>query len=336
MEVIEYTTPEILEHLINCIEPGAALYIANVPNEIYHATKGVSSTGAKTAAQSEQRYWRYITAPPETRKEHYVFGELAHESIRFTPEQILGRYCDSVPFVSGQRNLGKAQRAMVNDGLDPQQAIAQFNLKPAERQELHAFNDEVAGRQVVTSTQIAEARQIAELIHSHPIVSAMLANQTHYFELSVWRRDEDGFLRKARPDVFFPQHGVLFDWKTIRDLIWTYDTGGDRQAFVKWNLDREVAKRDYAFSGAWYLSVLDHMENGAFMLFFCDKDALEIYPPWVPCPERIAEEWRRCEAAIRAIKQVSRKTSNGEVVEALLPFLPVDDHVFQGQVREFN
>ena len=334
MDILEYTSDENLEQMIVALPLDSVLYVANVPNESYHASKGVSSTGAKTAFQSEQRYWRYITAPQEKRKEHYVFGELAHDSIRLPPDEIKDLYCSSVSFVSGQRNLGKAQRKVVNEGADVQEVLSQINLKPEERPQLLEFVEKVGGRQVVNRTQLSEARQIANMIHEHPIVSSMLEKQDHYFELSVWRRDPDGFLRKARPDVYFPEAQVVFDWKTVRDLIWKYDTD-DRMIFVKQNLERVIDKLGYAFSGAWYLNVLGILETGAFMLFFADKDALEIYPPWVPSTESMEQQWRHCQAAIKSIKSVRKKTSDGKVIEPLEQFIPLGNDVFSGQTKEF-
>ena len=338
MDIQNYTTPEALKQAIIAMPFDSKLYVANVPNDEYHGSIGWSSSHAKKAFQSEQRLDRYLENNKANEiKEHYVFGDLTHDSVRYQPEEIDKYYCDSANMPSGQRNLGKALKAVFESRFKLDLLETGFNLKPEDIAEGRQLLSEIDKRQVIKPKAKREARVLANLILSQHTVSDAFANHMVIFELSVWHKMADGFIRKCRPDAFFPDIKLIFDWKTIYELIWTYATGESRHAFVKRELKREITKRDYLLSAGWYMDILGFIddEDSSFMFVFVDKDSLEIYPPYFCGFEELQDERRRCYEAMKAIKSYKSKLIDGTVSEPLTMFLPNDDHIFTGNQREY-
>lgn len=335
MQIIEYLSPETLKQQIIDLPFGEILYVANVPNQVYHGSLGWSSSHAKKAFQSEQRLYRYLQdQEKEGPKDHFVFGELTHDCIRLNDAQINDLYCDTVTLPKGQTNLGKAMKAVVESGFEIDLAGAGFNLKPDALHEGAALLEEINERIVIKPRAKREARELADAILNQYTVSNALSGSNAIYELSVWHKMKDGFIRKCRPDCFLPDAKVVFDWKTSREIIWTFATD-DRHMFVKRELEREISRRDYALSAAWYMDILGILDDGAFMLVFADKDALEVYPPYLFEVDRLHDERQRCYAAIKAIKSMRSKIIGGKVIEPLTTFLPNDDHLFSGNSKEY-
>jgi hypothetical protein len=335
VNLVEYTTPEILQQQILEMDLDTKLYVVDVPNEVYHGTIGWSSSHAKKAFQSEQRLHRYLQEQKiSDPKDHFVFGELVHDSIRLSPQQIDEVYCDSVRVPDGRTNLGKALKAVFNSGFDLELTNTGFNLKPEAVHQGRDLLDQINGRQVISRKAKDEARELADTILNQYTVSDALSNNKAIYELSVWHKMRDGFIRKCRTDCFLPDIGVVFDWKTSRELVWTFATD-NRHHLIKRELTREIDKRDYALSAAWYMDILGLIDDGAFMLLFADKDALEVYPPYLFDVERLHQENRRCKEAISAIKSYRSKIVEGKVIQPLTTFLPNDDYLFSGNEKDY-
>lgn len=334
MEIVNYIDRATLTASIFAMELDSIMFVSNVPNDVYHIVSGWSSTHGKVAYQSEQRLHRYLTKADDGPKDHFVFGELVHDSVRLNESEIEFLYCSDVAMPHGSTNAAKAIKYCIANNTKDIDA-AGLNIKPGDRAGAQEIVDQIAGRQIVSKTAVTEARQLADLLKSELTVQGALEKNQVLYELSVWRKGKDGFVRKCRPDCIVPELKTIFDWKTTRDIVWTYDTG-DRHQFVKRALDREVDKRDYGFSAGWYLSIFDWIEDGAFMDVFADKDAMEVYPAYLFSVDRMVQEQRRCVEACKAIRSYTGKIADGKVIEPLTTFLPNDGFIFTGQSKEFG
>ena len=336
MQIEEYLSADMLKQSIIDMPLDSNLYVANVPNDVYHGSLGWSSSHGKKASLSEQRLYMYMQDQKKSGPQsHFVFGELTHDCIRFNQAQIDDLYCDTVTLPKGQTNLGKAMKAVVESGHTLKLLDAGFNLKPEAVAEGNALLDEINGRQVISRTAKREARELADAVLNQYTVKDALNNNAAIYELSIWHKMKDGFIRKCRPDCYLPDQKVVFDWKTIRELVWTYSLGNNRHTFIYRQIKREMDRFDYGFSAGWYMDILDIIDDGAFFFLFADKDALEVYPPYLCGQDELHEERQRCCQAIKNIKSMKSKIVEGKVIEPLSTFLHNDDHIFHGNTKEF-
>ena len=336
MNIELFISADDLKQKIYDMPLNSKLYVAEVPNSVYHGSPGWSSSHAKKAYQSEQRLHRYLEKQKEEEgKDHYVFGELTHDSIRLTANQIDSLYCDSITLPKGQTNLGKAMKAVIESGHTIKLESAGFNLTADKLAEGRNLLDVIAERQVIKPKEKREARELAEAVLNQYTVRNALQGNEVIFELSIWHKMHDGFIRKCRPDAFIPSLKTIFDWKTIRELIWTFATGDNRHMFIKREIKREIQKRDYGLSAAWYMDILELLDEGAFLFVFADKDSLEVYPPYVCGFDELYDDKNRCLDAIKAIKSYKSKLVEGNVIQELSTFVPNDDYLFTSQQQEY-
>lgn len=337
MNITEYIDKESLQAAIRDMPLDSRMYVAEVPNDIYHSTSGWSSSPAKKAFLSEQRLHKYLTKDHNPKSPaHFVFGELVHDSVRLDEAGIDKLYCSGIDLYGPGTNATKAIKECLATG-KKKVSETDFNIDYDKYPDTQKMLDEINGREIVKPSEIADARHFAALLRDSYHVRNALAKYDHFFELSIWHKDKTGFIRKCRPDLWFPAIQTVFDWKSTREIVWTFDTG-DRHTYLQRELSRQIDKLDYGFSAGWYLDVMGiDPDEGAFGFVFADKSSLEVYPLFAMTPDRIRQEFHRCYHAITVIKSYERKLDHDRnPIVPLDMFVPNDDHIFYGKEKQFQ
>lgn len=191
-----------------------------ISNADYHADPAVSASHLHAVAKSPYHYWSRYLDPKRTPVEPTAamrLGSLVHCAV-LEPEELQARYG-----VCGPRNTksGKEQ---------------------AERMA-------AAGIEAVTASDMMTANCMADSVHRHPAVAALLAQGKA--EQSFWWDDAATGLRcKCRPD--------WYDGSTVVDLKTTTDASP--AAFA-----RSVATFRYHVQASHYLAGLHGAERFVFI-----------------------------------------------------------------------
>lgn len=196
-------TVDALNMQLDALLPGHSLVLAGLPNAVYHAAEGYSSTQLRlvqTSGTSALDWYR--TAPRDEDTPALSIGAAVHTAL-LEPERFVVEYA-CAPVVNLRTNDGKA--------------------------ELAAF-EERCSKSGITPLKADEHRKVClirDSARAQPIVSALL--QYGAAELSVFYRTDRGTLFKIRPDWFGELAGVPFvlDVKTTDDV---HDFGKSVEAY---------------------------------------------------------------------------------------------------------
>lgn len=272
-------------------EPAAAEYPAffepgryeGLPNSVYHAANGISSTQVKDARVSLMFYHgRHVTKTIRRESsDALTFGSLAH-TLALEPEKLHEEFAvfpgipaeaftttDSLKAFIRDYNADKPkpdQLKLTGKKEELQEAIRAVNPDAIFSDEFEQqWRDSVAGKTILTSEQLDLATDIQQALLNHESAGKLLRHPSRAVETSYFGMDEEtGLEVRVRPDLEVEVNGVRIgvDLKTI-------SMGRVKQEGLRAKLHREIIDRDYHISAAMYCNVADFDQ---FFWIFVNKD----------------------------------------------------------------
>lgn len=247
-------------------EPGR---YEGVPNDVYHAANGISSTMVKDARLSLMYFnARHIekTISRES-TEALSFGSLVHTLV-LEPEKFDDEFAIFPGIPAGAFTNTDTLKAFIREYNADKPKAEQLKLtgKKEELQEsIRAVNpdaifadeyeqkwrESMAGKTILTSEQVTLAKNIQQAIFNNRDASDLLNNPGRQSEVSYFGIDEEtGLNIRVRPDIELrtASENTCADFKTI-------SIGNVRQDRIKERLHREIIDRDYHLSAAMYCDV---------------------------------------------------------------------------------
>ncbi len=261
-------------------EPGR---YEGLPNNVYHAANGISSTQVKDARVSLMFYHgRHVTKTIRRESsEALTFGSLAH-TLALEPEKLHEEFAvfpgvpeeaftttDSMKAFIREYNADKpkAEQLKLTGKKDElQAAIRAVNPNAIFADEFEQeWRDSVAGKTILSSEQLALATAIQQALLNHESAGKLLRHPSRSVETSYFGMDDEtGLEVRVRPDLEVEINGVRIgvDLKTI-------SMGRVKQDGLRAKLHREIIDRDYHLSAGMYCTVADFDQ---FFWIFVNKD----------------------------------------------------------------
>ncbi|MEB6390627.1 RecE family exodeoxyribonuclease [Kluyvera ascorbata] len=254
-----------------------------LPNSVYHAANGVSSTQVKDARVSLMFYHgRHVTKTIRRESsDALTFGSLAH-TLALEPEKLHEEFAvfpgipaeaftttDSLKAFIRDYNTDKPkadQLKLTGKKEDLQEAIRAVKPDAIFADEFEQqWRDSVAGKIILTSEQLNLATAIQQALLNHESAGKLLRHPSRAVETSYFGMDEEtGLEVRVRPDLEVEVNGVRIgvDLKTI-------SMGRVKQEGLRAKLHREIIDRDYHISAGMYCNVADFDQ---FFWIFVNKD----------------------------------------------------------------
>ncbi|HAT3955636.1 TPA: exodeoxyribonuclease VIII [Kluyvera ascorbata] len=261
-------------------EPGR---YEGLPNSVYHAANGISSTQVKDARVSLMFYHgRHVTKTIRRESsDALTFGSLAH-TLALEPEKLHEEFAVFPGIPAEAFTTTDSLKAFIRDYNTDKPKAEQLKLtgKKEELQEaIRAVNpdaifadefeqqwrDSVAGKTILTSEQLNLATAIQHALLNHESAGKLLRHPSRAVETSYFGMDEEtGLEVRVRPDLEVEVNGVRIgvDLKTI-------SMGRVKQEGLRAKLHREIIDRDYHISAGMYCNVADFDQ---FFWIFVNKD----------------------------------------------------------------
>lgn len=273
------TEPEAIKYPA-FFEPGR---YEGLPNNVYHAANGISSTQVKDARVSLMFYHGRHVAKTIRREssEALTFGSLAH-TLALEPEKLHEEFAvfpgvpeeaftttDSIKAFIREFNADKPkaeQLKLTGKKEELQAAIRAVNPDAIFADEFEQeWRDSVAGKTILSNEQLALATAIQQALFNHESAGKLLRHPSRSVETSYFGMDDEtGLEVRVRPDLEVEINGVRIgvDLKTI-------SMGRVKQDGLRARLHREIIDRDYHLSAGMYCSVADFDQ---FFWIFVNKD----------------------------------------------------------------
>lgn len=247
-------------------EPGR---YEGVPNDVYHAANGISSTMVKDARISLMYFHaRHIDKTiSRDSTDALTFGSLVH-SLVLEPEKFEDEFAvfpgipadaftntDTLKAFIREYNADKPKAEQLK--LTGKKEELQESIRAVKPDAIFAdeyeqqWRESVSGKTILTSEQLALAKNIQQAIFSNSDASDLLNNPGRQSEVSYFGIDEEtGLNIRVRPDIELrtASENTCADLKTI-------SIGSVRQDRIKERLHREIIDRDYHLSAAMYCDV---------------------------------------------------------------------------------
>jgi len=261
-------------------EPGR---YEGLPNDVYHAANGISSTMVKDARVSLMFYHgRHVTKTIRRESsEALTFGSLAH-TLALEPEKLHEEFAvfpgvpeeaftttDTMKAFIREFNADKPkaeQLKLTGKKEELQAAIRAVNPDAIFADEYEQqWRDSVAGKTILSSEQLALATAIQQALLNHESAGKLLRHPSRSVETSYFGMDDEtGLEVRVRPDLEVEINGVRIgvDLKTI-------SMGRVKQDGLRTRLHREIIDRDYHLSAGMYCAVADFDQ---FFWIFVNKD----------------------------------------------------------------
>jgi hypothetical protein len=225
-EEVQDWTLESLNSRLELLQDGELLRIENLPNEIYHASNGISTSMIKKFIECPYLYYAHFVDRSVEFKEqsYFAFGDAGHTTI-LEPNKFDSRYVRQPDSISTRNGA----------------AWDIFDGKAKAK-----------GKKVLTAEQWDAMPKLKKAIDSHPSARKFLSGGSA--EVSYYTKDkETGFIIKCRADyeIYGPKGLVLSDLKTsdtvdprfipskfkklgyhIQDAIYSHITGAAAFVFV--------------------------------------------------------------------------------------------------------
>lgn len=187
--------------------------IHDIPNDVYHASLGISRSGLMEFKKSPYHYWyRYLN--PE-RKQSYctpamLIGELVHtlvlEPQHFAERYIFPQELEAMPPEVRLKDVGKEQFEQVK--------AARKEVQDRNNLMRESFKKEAEGKQIITWAAYKEASHYADSVLKEKVAKELFTGvqveQSIYFT-----HKGTGLQCKVRPDAWIG--GVVTDLKTCKD-----------------------------------------------------------------------------------------------------------------------
>ncbi|WP_368300895.1 RecE family exodeoxyribonuclease [Kluyvera sichuanensis] len=276
----EVNQPEPVAEYPAFFEPGR---YEGLPNEVYHAANGISSTQVKDARVSLMFYHgRHVTKTIRRESsDALTFGSLAH-TLALEPEKLHEEFAvfpgipveaftttDSLKAFIREYNTDKPkadQLKLTGKKEELQEAIRAVNPDAIFADEFEQqWRESVAGKTILTSEQLNLATAIQQALLNHESAGKLLRHPSRAVETSYFGMDEEtGLEVRVRPDLEVEVNGVRIgvDLKTI-------SMGRVKQEGLRAKLHREIIDRDYHISAGMYCNVADFDQ---FFWIFVNKD----------------------------------------------------------------
>lgn len=226
----QFLTLETLNECLNAILPNESLIVRALPNEIYHAAEGYSSTQIRLVHEKgiEALEW-YKHAPRKTAiTGALTLGTAVHTAL-LEPERFADEYL-CAPDVDLRTKDGK-------------QTLADFEVSATER-----------GCMVLRKDDFELVELMRDSALAYPMVADLLENGEP--ELSIFYRTANGVLLKIRPDWL----GTLSDVPFILDVKTTDDVS---------EFGKSVDKYGYHLQAAYYRTVATQVFSLDIDFAFC-------------------------------------------------------------------
>lgn len=261
-------------------EPGR---YEGLPNEVYHAANGISSTQIKDARISLMYFHARHVAKTIAREstDALTFGSLVH-TLALEPEKFDEEFAVFPGVPAGAFTNTDTLKAFIRDYNADKAKPDQLKLtgKKEELQEaIRAVNSDaifadeyeeqwrqsMTGKTIISIELLASAKAIQQALFSDPDASRLLQHADRQCEVSYFGIDEEtGLAIRVRPDIEIrvPYENICADLKTVT-------IGNIRQDRLKERLHREIIDRDYHLSAAMYCDVAG-LDN--FSWIFVNKE----------------------------------------------------------------
>ncbi|RSB62789.1 exodeoxyribonuclease VIII [Atlantibacter subterranea] len=261
-------------------EPGR---YEDLPNNVYHAANGISSTQVKDARVSLMFYHGRHVAKTIRREssETLTFGSLAH-TLALEPEKLHEEFAVFPGVPEGAFTTTDTMKAFIREFNADKPKAEQLKLT-GKKEELQAairavnpdaifadefeqeWRDSVAGKTILSNEQLALATAIQQALLNHESAGKLLRHPSRSVETSYFGMDDEtGLEVRVRPDLEVEINGVRIgvDLKTI-------SMGRVKQDGLRARLHREIIDRDYHLSAGMYCAVADFDQ---FFWIFVNKD----------------------------------------------------------------
>lgn len=247
-------------------EPGR---YEGVPNEVYHAANGISSTQIKDARISLMYFHARHVSKTIAREstDALTFGSLVH-TLALEPEKFDEEFAVFPGVPAGAFTNTDTLKAYIREYNADKPKADQLKLtgKKEELQEsIRAVNPDaifadeyeeswrqsMTGRTIFSIELLASAKAIQKALFSDPDAARLLRHEERQCEVSYFGIDEEtGLAIRVRPDIEIrlPYENICADLKTVT-------IGNVRQDRLKERLHREIIDRDYHLSAAMYCDV---------------------------------------------------------------------------------
>lgn len=261
-------------------EPGR---YEGLPNNVYHAANGISSTMVKDARVSLMFYHgRHVSKTIRRESsEALTFGSLAH-TLALEPAKLHEEFAvfpgvpeeaftttDTMKAFIREFNADKPkaeQLKLTGKKEELQAAIRAVNPDAIFADEFEQeWRDSVAGKTILSNEQLALATAIQQALLNHESAGKLLRHPSRSVETSYFGMDDEtGLEVRVRPDLEVEINGVRIgvDLKTI-------SMGRVKQDGLRARLHREIIDRDYHLSAGMYCAVADFDQ---FFWIFVNKD----------------------------------------------------------------
>lgn len=302
--------------------------IDGMSNADYHAAPGISKSQLDAVAISGLNYWDGYVNPdrePQEYKHCFAVGDGTHKLVlepgTFEQTYAVGfdksAHPDALDTVADLKKE-LASRNMMVSGAKPELVARLVDETdfPASRimmmLERH-HNATMAGRIPIPAKDYKNMLGMLNAVTNHHTAGGLVEGA--FVEQSYFVTDEDGILRKCRPDIITANRLIMPDLKTTDDVS---EAG----------FGRTIAQRRYHVQAAWYLDIMFMLFGEEAPRYFCFIAAQNRRP------YDVAVHWMNDEhiAAGRALyqKDLARLVDcrnrnywpgadNGKVIEALLP-----------------
>ncbi|TSJ51935.1 exodeoxyribonuclease VIII [Atlantibacter subterranea] len=261
-------------------EPGR---YEGLPNNVYHAANGISSTQVKDARVSLMFYHGRHVAKTIRREssEALTFGSLSH-TMALEPEKLHEEFAVFPGVPEGAFTTTDSMKAFIREFNADKPKAEQLKLT-GKKEELQAairavnpdaifadefeqeWRDSVAGKTILSNEQLALATAIQQALLNHESAGKLLRHPSRSVETSYFGMDDEtGLEVRVRPDLEVEINGVRIgvDLKTI-------SMGRVKQDGLRARLHREIIDRDYHLSAGMYCAVADFDQ---FFWIFVNKD----------------------------------------------------------------
>lgn len=261
-------------------EPGR---YEGLPNEVYHAANGISSTQVKDARVSLMFYHgRHVTKTIRRESsEALTFGSLEH-TLALEPEKLHEEFAVFPGIPAEAFTTTDSMKAFIREFNADKPKAEQLKLT-GKKEELQAairtvspeaifadefeqqWRDSVDGKTILSREQLTLATAIQQALLNHESAGKLLRHPSRSVETSYFGMDDEtGLEVRVRPDLEVEINGVRIgvDLKTI-------SMGRVKQDGLRAKLHREIIDRDYHLSAGMYCSVADFDQ---FFWIFVNKD----------------------------------------------------------------
>lgn len=261
-------------------EPGR---YEGLPNEVYHAANGISSTQVKDARVSLMFYHgRHVTKTIRRESsEALTFGSLAH-TLALEPKKLHEEFAVFPGIPAEAFTTTDSMKAFIREFNADKPKAEQLKLT-GKKEELQAairavspeaifadefeqqWRDSVDGKTILSREQLTLATAIQQALLNHESAGKLLRHPSRSVETSYFGMDDEtGLEVRVRPDLEVQINGVRIgvDLKTI-------SMGRVKQDGLRAKLHREIIDRDYHLSAGMYCSVADFDQ---FFWIFVNKD----------------------------------------------------------------